>query len=86
MFKSELCSLRRLLAEDFPGGHTYVHVCRNCGKEYGNEFTEYHHPTQERPSEAAPTVVPHACACGSARRPVSELPALCAIDMGVAYA
>ena len=32
-----------LLAEDEPGEHTYVFACRTCHREYGSEWTEYHH-------------------------------------------
>jgi len=61
MFDQEQCSLRLLLVEDFPGGHTYVHVCRYCAREYGEEFTVYHHPTAKTPNDPIPEVSPQPC-------------------------
>ena len=88
MFKTELCSLRLLLVDDFPGGHTYVHICRHCRKEYGQEFTAYHHPTVETPNEPIPVVSPQVCSRCSSWRNVceSQMDALRAGGMAVACA
>lgn len=37
-------ALRKKLCDDLPAMHTYIQVCDHCQREYGGEWTEYHHP------------------------------------------
>jgi hypothetical protein len=41
MLKNE-CALSWKLVEDLPGKHVYIHACRVCGCEYGDEFIVNH--------------------------------------------
>lgn len=60
MFRQERCSLRMKLVEDLPGEHVYIHACRNCGQEYGEEFTVFHASTGKT-SDPLPMVTAPIC-------------------------
>jgi hypothetical protein len=54
------CLLRLKLVEDLAGRHVYIHTCRDCGSEYGDEFTVFHKSTGE-PSDPVPLIGAQVC-------------------------
>ena len=60
MLAEKRCSLRLKLVEDLPGEHVYIHACRNCGREYGEEFVVYHASTGKT-NGTAPIVAAPIC-------------------------
>jgi hypothetical protein len=54
------CLLRLKLVEDLVGRHVYIHTCRNCGSEYGDEFTVFHESTGEA-SDPVPLIGAQVC-------------------------
>jgi len=49
-------NLKKKLCDDFPGLHTYILFCPTCNKEYGEEWSEPHHPTDHLLAHSAGTL------------------------------
>jgi hypothetical protein len=62
-YRCSMCgsSVTRKLCEDQPGVHVYVWACTECWKEFGEEWTEYHHAPSLSEPPSLPELTPFLC-------------------------